>query len=75
MLQGGAKVGLQMFIWEIIQLINNNERINYVFFILITINLLLPHPVYLTQFKKHLRDTFYVAGLILDTEWFSINTY
>ena len=46
-IQGGAKIGLQLFIWKIIQLLtNNNTRINSVFHILTTLNLLFPHPVY-----------------------------
>ena len=43
-IQGGARVGLQLCTWKIIQYsINNNTRINSVFPILTTINLLLPH--------------------------------
>ena len=47
-IQGGANVGLQLFIWKIIRwLINNNTGINSVFWVLATVSRLLPHPVYI----------------------------
>ena len=46
-MQGGARVGLWLFMWKRIRnLINNRTRINSVFCILTTVNLLLPHPLY-----------------------------
>lgn len=45
-LQGRAKVGVQLFMWEVTEsLINNNIRMNFVFCILTTITLVLPQPV------------------------------
>lgn len=44
-LQGGKRVGLQLYIWKIIQsLTNNNTWINSVLCVLATINLFLPAP-------------------------------
>lgn len=44
---GLGKVGLQVFVWKVIeQLINNNVRKKTLFHTLTTINLLLPTPVY-----------------------------
>ena len=55
---GGAKVGLQLFIWRVIQaLINNNTRINFVFCILTTKNLLLPNPIYVIQVHTYLQQS------------------
>ena len=42
-MQGGLKAGLQWFVWKIIQQSINNTRINSVFCILTTVNLLFPH--------------------------------
>ena len=67
--QGGAKVGLQMFIWKIIQsLINNDTRINCC--ILPTVNLLLPHPAHLfiqTRFIEGTPGTGLSAGILRET--------
>ena len=41
-MQGGAKVGLQLFIWKY-TIINNNIQINSVFHVLTTVNLFLSH--------------------------------
>ena len=47
-IQGEAKGGLQLFAWRIIQKsINNKTRINPEFYVLTTVNLLLPHPGWL----------------------------
>ena len=56
-IQGGAKVGLHLFVWKIIQLTNNNTRINWA---LCTHNCkpALPHPVHAmdkTQYTLFLR--------------------
>ena len=44
-IQGGAKVGLPLFVGKNNTLINNYIRINSVFHVLTTINLLLPYLV------------------------------
>ena len=44
-IQGGAKVGFTVFYMENSTIIDSDTRINYVFHILVTIYLLLLHPV------------------------------
>lgn len=39
-------LSLQLFVWKLVQLlINNNTRINFMFRVLPTVNLLWPHPI------------------------------
>ena len=57
-IQGGAKVGLPLLIWKITQLINSNTKINTVFHILTTVNLLLPNPVFC---RSHFTYTFFLS--------------
>ena len=44
-----ANIGLQLFVWKILQSLNNNTSIHSVFCVLTTLNLTLPHPVFILR--------------------------
>lgn len=45
-MQGGAKLGVQLFVWKIIHLINKNTRIDSLYRVLTTVSLVVPYPIF-----------------------------